>query len=642
MHAAVALKIAAWAPGAPRNVSLMPIRIYLLPVLLLFSCCGKTLADYKADIGYTRLLGEQGANMPDGNGVLVTQAEAEAKTGDPPVIVYLPNVNDAQFTGKTIRDVTGTNPVTEFSGHATGAGRLFYGNSSSIAPAIDTVNAYNANYWLGGNYLRGLEPRSKPDFVPDRVANHSWIANATDDTEDLDILKRVDWVVELDEFIQAVGIKNNTSTNSPLLSAAFNVIAVGVTDGTHGRSTTALPAPYVDGRTKPDLVAPFGASSSSTPVIAAAAALLVETGHATASLSTDPAEISTSSRAGSTIYNAERSEVVKAVLMAGADRVTDNTTNPDPATPTNITDYRVDPVNRSANGLDIRFGAGQLNIYNSYHILSAGEQNSAEDSVSGGGSIGPYGFDYDPSFGGAGAGGGSNVTGSYYFSSGSNPVMLTAALVWNVAVADGGRNAFPGAATLYDMDLRLYDVTAGSHVLIVESASSIDNTENVWVQLDAGKDYLLEVAPKTGQAVFDWDYALAWQMTTLVDTDSDGIPDVVDLDDDNDGLPDADEATHETNPLLADTDGDGFDDGMEVAYGSSPVLGTDTPANNYSNNGDINADGRVDVVDVLLATRIVLEQYLPSELEKVRADVVPDDQINAGDLVRIQQLALGL
>ena len=81
---------------------------------------------------------------------------------------------------------------------------------------------------------------------------------------------------------------------------------------------------------------------------------------------------------------------------------------------------------------------------------------------------------------------------------------------------------------------------------------------------------------------------------------------------------------------------------MEVVYGSNPVLDTDTPADNHANDGDINNDGRVDIVDVLLATRIVLEQYIPSDQEKLRADMVPDNQVNAGDLLRFQQLALGL
>ena len=126
------------------------------------------------------------------------------------------------------------------------------------------------------------------------------------------------------------------------------------------------------------------------------------------------------------------------------------------------------------------------------------------------------------------------------------------------------------------------------------------------------------------------------------DTDGDGIPDNVDTDDDGDGLLDVDEMTAGTNRYLADTDGDGFDDGMEVAYGSDPLQYTDTPAGNYVNNGDINADGTVDVVDVLFATRIALGQLEPTAGQLVLADMVPDGQVDAGDLLRIQQLVLGL
>ena len=348
----------------------------------------------------------------------------------------------------------------------------------------------------------------------------------------------------------------------------------------------ALDTPYISGRTRPDLVAPFTNTSSATPVVAAAAALLVEVAHTTASLSTDPAGIATRNRAGAIVYNAERSEVVKAVLMAGASRATNNTTNPDPKTPGDIADYRADPANRSANGLDIRFGSGQVNIYDSFHILTAGEQNSAEDYLNGGGRIGFNGFDYDPSFGGAA---GSNAKGSYTFSTGADQVMLTVALAWNVAVAGDGRDSFPGAAALYDLDLRLYAITAGNDELLVESASTIDNTENIWTRLDANKTYRLEVAPKPGQALFEWDYALAWKMAVLVDTDSDDIPDSIDTDDDNDGLLDIDEINvYGSDPLRSDSDADGLSDSEEIDYGTNP-LAMDTDLDQYSDAEEITA-----------------------------------------------------
>jgi hypothetical protein len=651
--------------------------IHSLPLLVLLCCSDVLLADYKDDIGYARLFGEQGTNTPDGSGIPVTHAEA--LSGNPPS--YMPNVADAQFTGKNISDRSGSNPAGSYSGHATAVGKLFYGNSSSIAPACSTVNVYSANDWLVSDYLHTTNSRSRPDAVPDRIANHSWIANSENDAVDLEVIKRVDWLVENDEFIQVVGLKNNTSTNSPLLGAAFNVISAGVSDGMHGRSTAALAAPYVSGRTRPELVAPFSTTSSATPVIAAAAGLLVEVGHSTPALSTDPAGTSVSSRAGTIIYNAERSEVVKAVLMAGADRVTDNSTNPDPATPKDISDYRTDPVNQSVNGLDVRFGSGQVNIYNSYHILSAGEQNSLEDGSPAGGGIGPRGFDYDPSFGNDG----NNATGSYLFTTGDSELMLTADLVWNVEVADGGRNSFPGAATLHDMDLRLYDQTGGGHVLVVESASSIDNTENIWIRLNAGRDYLLEVVPKAGQAPFEWDYALAWQMTVIVDTDNDGIPDVVDRDDDNDGLLDAQEESYGTNPLNADSDGDGLDDQVEVGFDGNPdgynpyhpvtnPNGTDLDANSSDSDGDgvddateyhnasgdepidpngfpMLADGDIaplgkpngslDAGDVLVAQRIALGLESATPLELAHADMNCDGQISLPDVYLVQRAVLG-
>jgi hypothetical protein len=118
------------------------------------------------------------------------------------------------------------------------------------------------------------------------------------------------------------------------------------------------------------------------------------------------------------------------------------------------------------------------------------------------------------------------------------------------------------------------------------------------------------------------------------------------VDGNNDGYVDG-ELDYGTLATVPDSDGDGYDDGMEVRYGSDPMLDTDTPQDNHINNGDINGNGMVDVVDVLLATRMVLGQYQPvNDEEWIRADVVPDPQypgqVNAGDLLRIQQLALGM
>ena len=635
--------------------------------LLCLLLCGYSAshADYKSDIGYTRLLAEIGGSLPTGVSVEVTQAEADTNT-DPAIYSYLPDLANSQFTGKNITDKTLLSGP--YSGHATAVGKNFYGNTSSMAPGIGTIDACLADDWLDTGFLR-VTSNFRPLSSPSRIANHSWIGSYNDTAANSVLLRRIDWVAEFDEFIQVVGQKNSASTNSPLLASAYNVIAVGKTDGINGRGTPVLDTIYTAGRTRPHLVAPFATSSSATPVVAAAAAVLVDLGHNNSSLSTDPVVTETTNREGMTVYNAERSEVIKAALMAGADRLTTNGSSP------NITDYRSDTANRSTNGLDMRYGAGQINIYSSYHIIAAGEQNSDEDDIAGSGDVGDFGFDFDPAFGGAS---GSNTTASYRFATGASPVILSAALVWNLYINAGNGNGFSGTATLRDLDLFLYDVTNGTELLI-DSTSSNENTENLWLALNAGRNYLLQVKTKSGQSAFVWDYALSWQIVT--DTDGDGIADTQDNDDDNDGLADTLEILIGTDPLLdadadgdglsdfqeinwdsdpstytpgadldpfgADTDGDGFKDGMEDTAGYNPLLATSYPV-----WGDINDDRVVDTADVLLASRAVLGLVTLSGPEMARGKVAPlvngtpqpvaNDPLNAPDLLLIERKALGV
>jgi hypothetical protein len=197
-----------------------------------------------------------------------------------------------------------------------------------------------------------------------------------------------------------------------------------------------------------------------------------------------------------TIYNAERAETVKAALLAGADRATHNTSTPD-----NIVDYR-SSGHQTINGLDDRFGAGQLNILHSYQIIAGGEQDSLED----GGhpdDIGLAGFDVDTAFGGLD----SNSLGTYKFAA-AKALKLQAALVWNLGVS----NDLNLTTTLHDLNLELFDSTA--QAIAAFSASSVDNSENLWLNLASGHQYELRV--KSGEASpFSWDYALAWHMSPL-------------------------------------------------------------------------------------------------------------------------------
>ena len=103
-----------------------------------------------------------------------------------------------------------------------------------------------------------------------------------------------------------------------------------------------------------------------------------------------------------------------------------------------------------------------------------------------------------------------------------------------------------------------------------------------------------------------------WSLTVMVME----CGDLTDPDDDNDGLSDVDEIDiYGTNPLVVDTDNDGFNDGIEVFAGTNPLDDQSIPMNLA--NGDINNDGLVNVIDLLLATQFVLGLKTPTAFELI-------------------------
>ncbi|MCO6411817.1 MAG: S8 family serine peptidase [Thiogranum sp.] len=144
--------------------------------------------------------------------------------------------------------------------------------------------------------------------------------------------------------------------------------------------------------------------------------------------------------------------------------------------------------------------------------------------------------------------------------------------------------------------------------------------------------------------------------TTTVDSDGDGLSDfeecvlgtdALDPDSDDDGLVDGDEINLiGTDPLDPDSDGDGFEDGEEVAAGSDP----DDPGSHPAfADGDVNEDGVVNSVDVLLAMRILQGDLTATTRQLSHGDMAPlvsgtpapDGQFNLGDLLLIQRMAIG-
>ncbi len=534
-------------------------------------------ADYRSDVGYTKLQQELGGSIPNGAGVEVSQVEgAQTQNGTD----WMPDITNGEFVGKTIINESGGIP----SGHATPVGQAFYGSVTSMAPAITNISAYSTNDWLGSGLLNTIVGSGgpRPQISTSRITNHSWVGSTV--TADTYILRRTDWLVETDEIIQVVGVNNGSggSATVALMASAYNVIAVGVSSGLNAVGSVALDTVYTAGRTRPDIVAPAANTSIATPYVAAATALLVDLGHDNSGLSLG----SMTNRANVLVRNAERSEVIKAALMAGADRVSHNSA----PYPTNLALYRDTAPNQTTNGLDKRYGAGQVNIRNSYWILAGGEQNSTEDG-NGAANVSSRGFDYDPNFGGSNS---TNTTATYPLPVQAYPTLLTASLVWNLDIAGSSgnpNNNFDITATLRNLNISLIDLGNGNAV-VASSASTNENTENLWVVIPANAQYALRVT-KTGSN-FNWDYGLAWQL--LEDADADGAYDG------------QDNCTNVANFAQIDSDSDGFGNHCDGDFNNNSAtnaqdtvifrmqLGLPSTPPTY-NMADLNANGAVNAQD---------------------------------------------
>lgn len=466
--------------------------------LPLWALSAPTIADYKTDIGYTALQNELGVTLPDGSGVKVTQVEASSPNTDPNILYFAPDPSADSMTGKMFSYPglsCASPPCTPsvFSGHALGVADRFYGNSLSIATGVNDIHSYEVNQWIGTLYSTNTGKATSTDR---RIANHSWAGNGDTTAQTSEILRLVDRQVNLNEYIQIAA----SGSGSPLLGNAYNVIAIGLTNGS-ASSSIAVDDTYVDNRATTDLVAPAANLSTATPIVSATAALLVQTGHQQTNLSLGSNNIS----GVGTVYNGERSETVKAILMAGAERQTENTSGYG-----DITDYR-STGHETNNGLDNRYGAGQVNIDNSYQIIEGGEQNSLEDGGDNLGQIDQSGFDYDDAFGGAISGTvrnplQSNSTATYAFTASADET-LSAALVWNLGVTNNSAMD----TTLHHLGLALVDVTENNSI-VASSNSMFDNTQNIyWEGLVSGHDYQLQVSSLEG--AITQDYALAWNRT---------------------------------------------------------------------------------------------------------------------------------
>jgi len=444
---------------------------HITSALLLFLVPSLVCADWKADVGWNDL--QEWASL---NGITLPTTETvfagmvEAEQGSNNLSVYSPDPENAQF-----KDISGVIDVSindihdetvTYSGHATGVAKLFFGNSSSLSPAIAQVNVYGSNRFLAKTLNYGTS-------WAEEVMSHAYIGSfgdtVNDQTKEVTETKQekserycraFDYSSSVGNILHISGANNGASSNLPhIWSHAYNNITVGRTDGLHSAGTVQSGYHGTD-RQKPELVNPQSTTSSATGATASIAGLL-------------RAQAETHSST-----NAALSLTLKSILLAGADKNKfeswDNTTT---------------------RPIDEVYGAGETNILNSFRILHAAEAtaNSAVDL---------YGWDYGTTSDS------SDIVYTITIPSYASNAQISANLSWNRTIT---RERVKGSfVTSYDelADLSLTLKDSGGNIIFT-SNSAVDNLEHIWQTGLTPGNYTLTVNKSSGA---NTNYAIAWRV----------------------------------------------------------------------------------------------------------------------------------
>ncbi len=492
--------------------------------LVICVCCSAphAWADWKDDIGYTQLvstLNSLGMTVPNGSGVPISMVEAGGSNN----LNYWVDTSSPEFNaasdplGTAVVFIDGSNQASKVvSSHANSQARTIFGNSSSIAPAANQVTIYEAGLYLA-NVLHAPNG-SSPAIQNFRVQNSSWIGSydttpltpstPQETADDVSALRRFDFMINRDNVTAFVGLANSLTPLPTLLGQSYNSLAVGCTDGEHSTGLTSL-VNYGAGRSKPDLVSPFTTSSAATSSASSAATLL----HSVV--------------AGT---DAANSKTMKAILMAGATK-----------------NEFLSWSRTTTQPLDDTFGAGEINVFNSYLMTMGGRYAGSTAPSS---AVGSHGWDYQT----VSPGPENELKYNFVVPTGSTAPELSILLTWNVDVSSN----FTGQV-LANLDLKLTDSTGQ---IVDQSLSTVDNVEHIYLQNLAAGDYTLSISTDTSR-----DFGLAWRMSTLAEVES------------------------------ADFDADGDVDGRDfVAW----QRGFGKLINATHAEGDANGDGDVDQDDLLV------------------------------------------
>ena len=395
---------------------------------------------------------ELGRLLPAGRGIVTGHVEG----GSPDA--YMPTGKPENFPNAQFIARSGASKPAK---HARSTASKLYGRHG-LALGVTDVHCFSAAHWMRAGCL-GMGTTKLPTAGPIRLFNHSWIAKAKLDNAP-SVLRRVDYLIDSENVIMVVGVDNHTNRPlPPLLSGAYNVIAVGHWAGRSSGGYTQVEMP---GRCKPDLVAPGGTVSGSTPVVAGVVACLLEV-------------------ADQMCPAARRAESIKAVLLAGADKPPGWTRQP-------------------GKPLAEHYGAGRVRLDRSYHILKLGPVEPGQVTSR-------YGWGFRSVELG--------TSQTWRFDCPAELGRASIILTWHRRI-DGqvvqdpvsGEACWIAQPRLADFDMSLVRVDdAGVRQTVATSAGQLDNVEHIYLERTLPGRYELEVS-RRDMLHEAWDFAIAWRI----------------------------------------------------------------------------------------------------------------------------------
>jgi len=386
---------------------------------------------------------------------------------------------------------TGTgfpNSVGDWSSHADAVGNNYYGIPNGVATNVAHVDNYDASYFMQiSEFIVGPTTNfvvTLPSMnINDPVVNQSFIAGYVPSqvpvTEQEAIDSAYDNYAAQYKALFISGAGNGGPVCPP--STCYNSISVGA----YGSAHSSVGPTADNSRAKPDITSPglAGLTSFSTPYVSGAAAVLMQAG-----LRGD---------GGGDTNSAADIRTVKALLLNGAVKPSDWT-------------------NSNSSPLDVRYGAGVLNVFNSYEQLAGGKHGYiVSTTVSTGGAHPPTGatgsvgalsgWDFNTNTGSVL----NDAVNHYYFNvtNGMSSATFTATLtlVWNRQ---------QNQSVVNDLDLFLYNCANSN--LVACSTSRVDNVEHIFApKLAQGRyDFQVWKAGGFNTVSSSESYALAWSFVT--------------------------------------------------------------------------------------------------------------------------------